>query len=59
MLLRILKSKFIGFKLNLIFVIINNKVHMWGASLFFIAKKGFLKKNKASLFEKAKEKFFN
>lgn len=30
---------------------------MWGASLFFMAKKGFLGKNKASLFEKAKEKF--
>lgn len=46
MLLRILKSKFIGFKLNLIFIIINNNVHIWGASLFFMPKKAFKKANK-------------
>ena len=42
MLLRILKSKFIGFRLNLILLLII--MYICGAQAFFYCKKGFLEK---------------
>ena len=56
MLLRSLKSKFIGFKLNLILLLLIIR-YIGEAKAFFFMPKRLLGKNKASLFEKAKEKF--
>ena len=50
MLLRILKSKFIGFKLNLILLLLIIR-YICGAQAFFYCKKGFLEK-------KAEKSFF-